>query len=88
LQIKHLYKPQWVWEELPMKVLSFDGDAATVQLKALEIRTLRNALREVLRPPGPARASLEERLGAEREQIEGLADTLAALFYQVDPGDL
>jgi hypothetical protein len=71
-----------------MKVLSFDGDAATVRLKALEIRTLRNALREVLRPPGPTRSSLEERLGAEREQIEGLADTLNAVFDQVDPGDL
>jgi hypothetical protein len=71
-----------------MKVLSFDGDAASLQLKALEIRTLRNALREVLRPPGPARGSLEDRLGTEREQIEGLADTLSAIFDQVDPGDL
>ena len=71
-----------------MKVLSFDGDAATVRLTALEIRTLRNALREVLRPSGPARDSPEERLGAEREQIAGLADTLTAVFDQVDPGDL
>jgi len=71
-----------------MKVLSFDGDAATLQLKALEIRTLRNALREVLRPPGPARGSLEDRLGAEHEQVQGLADTLNAIFDQVDPGDL
>jgi hypothetical protein len=71
-----------------MKVISFDGDAATLQLKALEIRTLRNAVREVLRPPGPVRDSLEERLGAEREQIAGLADTLSAVFDQVDPGDL
>jgi len=71
-----------------MKVLSFDGDAATLQLKALEIRTLRNALREILRPPGPAREPLEERLGAEREQVQGLADTLNAIFDQVDPGDL
>jgi hypothetical protein len=73
---------------LPMKVLSFDGDAATLQLKALEIRTLRNALREVLRPPGPVRGSPEDRLGAEREQVQGLADTLNAIFDQVDPGDL
>jgi len=71
-----------------MKVLSFDGDAATLQLKALEIRTVRNALREVLRPPGPVRGSLEERLGTEREQVQGLADTLNAIFDQVDPGDL
>jgi hypothetical protein len=71
-----------------MKVVSFDGDAATLQLKALEIRTLRNALREILRPPGPAREPLEDRLGAEREQIAGLADTLTAIFDQVDPGDL
>ena len=47
-----------------MKVISFDGDAATLKLTALEIRTLRNALREVLRPPGPGREPLEERLGA------------------------
>lgn len=67
-----------------MKVISFDGDAATVQLKALEIRTLRNALREVLRAPGDP----EERLGAEREDVAGLADTLNAIFDQVDPGDL
>lgn len=67
-----------------MKVISFDGDAATVQLKALEIRTLRNALREVLRTP----RDLEERLGAEREHVAGLADTLNAVFDQVDPGDL
>ncbi len=67
-----------------MKVLSFDGDAATVQLQALEIRTVRNALREVLRTP----LDLEERLGAEREQVAGLADTLNAVFDQVDPGDL
>jgi hypothetical protein len=71
-----------------MKVISFDGDAATLRLTALEIRTLRNALREVFRPSGPARDSLEERLGAEREQIAGLADTLTAIFDQVDPGDL
>jgi hypothetical protein len=45
-------------------------------------------LREVLRPPGPVREPLEERLGAEREQIAGLADTLTAVFDQVDPGDL
>lgn len=67
-----------------MKVVSFDGDAATVQLKALEIRTLRNAVREALRSP----RDLEERLGAEREQVAGLADTLNAVFDQVDPGDL
>jgi hypothetical protein len=71
-----------------VKVISFEGDAASLRLTALEIRTLRNALREVLRPPGPTRGSLEERLGAEREQVEGLADTLNAVFYQVDPGDL
>lgn len=71
-----------------MKVLSFEGDAASLRLTALEIRTLRNALREVLRPPGPARDSLEERLGAEREQVAGLADMLSAVFDQVDPGDL
>jgi hypothetical protein len=67
-----------------MKVISFEGDAATVQLKALEIRTLRNALREALKAPG----DLEDRLGAEREQVAGLADTLNAVFDQVDPGDL
>ncbi|HEV8579475.1 MAG TPA: hypothetical protein VGX68_10375 [Thermoanaerobaculia bacterium] len=67
-----------------MKVISFDGDAATLQLKSLEIRTLRNALHEALR----VRADLEERLGAEREVVEGLADTLNAVFDQVDPGDL
>ncbi|HEY7214872.1 MAG TPA: hypothetical protein VIC28_09590 [Thermoanaerobaculia bacterium] len=71
-----------------MKVVSFDGDEATVRLKALEIRTLRNALREVLRKPGPSSGTLEERLGAEREQVAGLADTLSAVFDQVDPGDL
>lgn len=71
-----------------MKVISFDGDAASLRLTALEIRTLRNALREVLRAPGPVREPLEERLGAEREQIAGLADTLSAVFDQVDPGDL
>jgi hypothetical protein len=71
-----------------MKVVSFEGDAAILRLTALEIRTLRNAVREVLRPPGPVRQSLEERLGAERELIAGLADTLNAVFDQVDPGDL
>jgi hypothetical protein len=71
-----------------MKVVSFDGDAATVRLTALEIRTLRNAVREVLRKPGPTPGTLEERLGAEREQVAGLADTLNAVFDQVDPGDL
>ncbi|MBW8874435.1 MAG: hypothetical protein JF614_05690 [Acidobacteria bacterium] len=67
-----------------MKILSFDGDAATVQLKALEIRTLRNAVREALRGPGDA----EERFGAPREMVEGLRDTLDAVFDQVDPGDI
>jgi hypothetical protein len=67
-----------------MKILSFDGDAATVQLKALEIRTLRNAVREALHGPGDP----EERLGAPREVAEGLRDTLDAVFDQVDPGDI
>jgi len=67
-----------------MKIVSFDGDTATTQLKALEIRTLRNALREVLLGKG----DLEERLGAPREVVEGLRDTLDAVFDQVDPGDL
>ncbi|HEX4962803.1 MAG TPA: hypothetical protein VF173_18350 [Thermoanaerobaculia bacterium] len=67
-----------------MKILSFDGDAATAQVKALEIRLLRDAVAEALRAPG----DLEERLGAPREVVEGLRDTLAAVFDQVDPGDL
>jgi hypothetical protein len=67
-----------------MKIDSFDGDAATVQLKALEIRTLRNAVREALLGLG----DVEERLGAAREVVEGLRDTLDAVFDQVDPGDL
>ncbi|HYX24640.1 MAG TPA: hypothetical protein VFC23_10850 [Thermoanaerobaculia bacterium] len=67
-----------------MKILSFDGDAATVQLKALEIRTLRNTVREALGGPGDP----EERLGAPREVVEGLRDTLDAVFDQVDPGDI
>ena len=67
-----------------MRVISFDGDAATLQIKALEIRILRNALREALR----SRGDFEERLGAERALVEGLADTLNAVFDQVDPGDL
>jgi hypothetical protein len=71
-----------------MKIVSFENDAATVVLRALEVRTLRNALREVLRKPGPAPAPLEDRLGVEREDVEGLADTLSAVFDQVDPGDL
>lgn len=69
-----------------MKILSYEGDAATLQLKALEIRTLRNVVAELLARPGPR--DLEDRLGAEREYIEGLRDSLAALFDQVDPGDL
>jgi len=69
-----------------MKILSYEGDAATLQLKALEIRTLRNALAELLARPLPL--DFEDRLGAEREYIEGLRDSLAALFDQVDPGDL
>jgi hypothetical protein len=67
-----------------MKILSFDGDVATVQLKALEIRTLRNAVRVALQGAGDP----EERLGAPREVVEGLLDTLSAVFDQVDPGDI
>jgi hypothetical protein len=67
-----------------MKIDAFDGDTATVQLKALEIRTLRNAVREALLGKG----DFEERLGAPREMVVGLGDTLDAVFDQVDPGDL
>lgn len=69
-----------------MKILSYEGDAATLQLKAVEIRTLRNILAEVLARPWPR--DFEDRLGAERDHIEGLRDSFAALFDQVDPGDL
>jgi hypothetical protein len=69
-----------------MKILSYEGDAATLQLKALEIRTLRNSLAELLARPLPR--DFEDRLGAEREYVEGLRDSFAALFDQVDPGDL
>ncbi|HSF43851.1 MAG TPA: hypothetical protein VLQ45_05595 [Thermoanaerobaculia bacterium] len=69
-----------------MKILSYEGDAATLQLKALEIRTLRNVVAELLARPLPR--DFEDRLGAEREYVEGLRDSLDALFDQVDPGDL
>ena len=69
-----------------MKILSYDGDAATLQLKALEVRTLRNALAELLARPWPR--DFEDRLGAERDYLEGLRDSCAALFDQIDPGDL
>lgn len=69
-----------------MKILSFDGDTVTLDLKALEIRTLRNALAELLARPLPR--DFEDRLGVEREYVEGLRDSLDALFDQVDPGDL
>lgn len=69
-----------------MKILSYEGDAATLQLKALEIRTLRNVVAELLARPLPP--DFEDRLGAEREYVEGLRDSLDALFDQVDPGDL
>lgn len=67
-----------------MKVISFDGEAATLQIKALEIRTLRNALREALR----TRGDISKCASADREVVEGLADTLNAVFDQVDPGEL
>jgi hypothetical protein len=67
-----------------MRIDSFDGDTATVQLKALEVRILRDALSEAAAGKG----DLEERFGVERDQIEGLRDTLAAVFDQIDPGDL
>jgi hypothetical protein len=69
-----------------MKILSYEGDAATLQLKAVEVRTLRNALAELLARPWPR--DFEDRLGAERDSIEGLRDACAALFDQIDPGDL
>ncbi|HSF41690.1 MAG TPA: hypothetical protein VLT87_17960 [Thermoanaerobaculia bacterium] len=69
-----------------MKILSFDGDTVTLDLKALEIRTLRNVVAELLARPLPR--DFEDRLGVEREYVEGLRDSLDALFDQVDPGDL
>lgn len=67
-----------------MRIDSFDGDTATVQLKALEVRILRDALGEVAAGKG----DFEDRFGVERDQIEGMRDTLAAVFDQIDPGDL
>jgi hypothetical protein len=67
-----------------MRIVSFDADVATVQLKALEVRILRDALGEVAAGKG----DLEDRFGVERDQVEGLRDTLAAIFDQIDPGDL
>ena len=69
-----------------MKILSYEGDASTLQMKAAEVRTLRNALAELLARPWPR--DFEDRLGAEREYIEGLRDSFSALFDQIDPGDL
>ena len=70
----------------PMKILSYEGDASTLQMKAVEVRTLRNALAELLARPWPR--DFEDRLGVEREYIEGLRDSFSALFDQIDPGDL
>ncbi|HKV07280.1 MAG TPA: hypothetical protein VJ725_04015 [Thermoanaerobaculia bacterium] len=69
-----------------MKILSYEGDASTLQMKAVEVRTLRNALAELLARPWPR--DFEDRLGVEREYIEGLRDSFSALFDQIDPGDL
>ena len=69
-----------------MKVLAVDGPFATVELSALDMLILQNALNEVCH--GIDIPELHPRIGAEEKEIQALLKEVNALYDKVDTSSL